>query len=84
MVLPHCKGMKQIVDVFHVLGVTKNMLYVGAIVDMGHVVMFNATKCWVMTFQEPRKVVVVGTRDCDSGFTNWRLLSRETCSWQKE
>jgi hypothetical protein len=60
--------MKQIVDVLHVLGVTKNMLYAGAIIDMGCVVVFSATKCWVMTFQEPRKVVVVGTRDCDSGF----------------
>ncbi len=60
--------MKQIVDVLYILGVTKNMLYVGAIVDMGCVVMFIATKCWVMMFQERRIVVVVGTRDCDSGF----------------
>jgi hypothetical protein len=60
--------MKQIVDVLHVLGVTKNMLYVGAIIDMGCVVGFSATKCWVMMFQEPRRVVAVRTRDCDSGF----------------
>jgi hypothetical protein len=47
-----CDGkMKQIHDVFYVLGITKNLLSIRAIIDKGCFVIFGMFRCWVVSSQ---------------------------------
>jgi hypothetical protein len=52
MTLSHSTCLQQIPNVFHVLKVTKNLLFVKTIIDKGYHVVFNPNNCWVMTIQK--------------------------------
>jgi len=49
------EGVKQVEDMFLVLRVTKQLLFVGGIVDNGCHVVFGSKKYWIVNGQNPTK-----------------------------
>jgi hypothetical protein len=47
--------------------VSKNLLSIGAIVDMGYGVMFGVTNCWIISTKSPHKLIVKGRTDPTNG-----------------
>jgi hypothetical protein len=53
--------------------VKKNLLPVGALTDMGCVVVFGKYKCWIFTTTKPHKVLPTGHRDVTNGLHRLEL-----------
>jgi hypothetical protein len=53
-------GIKKIIDVLYVLGVTKNLLSVGMIVDKGYPIMFDVQQCILTKTIQLNKVITKG------------------------
>jgi hypothetical protein len=45
-------------NVLYIPGVKKNLLSVGAIANMGYVVMFIPNKCWIVSKKHPHRIIV--------------------------
>ncbi len=56
----HDSRVKQVEYVLLVLRVTKNLLFVGSIINKGCYVLFGAKKCWVLNAQDLAKVLAEG------------------------
>jgi hypothetical protein len=60
-------------NVLYVPGVKKKLLSVGAIANMGYVVMFSPNKCWIVSKKYPHRIIVDGMKDTVNGL--YRLVS---------
>ncbi len=54
---------KKLDNALFVLKVTKNLLLVGTLANKRCVVVFGSKKCWVITTNEPKKVIVKKVKD---------------------
>ncbi len=43
------------------------MIYVGCLVDIGHVIAFSNYKCWVFNILQKKKVMAIGKKDDNNG-----------------
>lgn len=66
-IISHNGAIKTVNNVLYVAKVSKVLVSIGAIVDMGYVVMFNVTKCWIISTKSPHKLIVNGIRDPTNG-----------------
>jgi hypothetical protein len=67
-----------IVDVLYVLGLMKNLLSIGMIVDKGNIVIIDFNKCLVVNNQNPNSIVVRGVRDPKNGLHKLEVHSIES------
>ncbi len=65
--MTHNGETKKVSDVLYVLGINKNLLFVGAIISKGCVVIFGSQKCWIITTSFPSKLIIEGERDKSNG-----------------
>jgi hypothetical protein len=68
----HDSKIKQVENVFFVLGVSKNILFVGSIIDKGCYILFSAKKCWVLNSRNSAKMLAEGYQDQTNGL--YKLL----------
>lgn len=66
-IISHNGAIKTMNNVIYVLRVSKNLLFVGAITNMGYMVMFGITKCWIISTKSLHKLIVNGRRDPTNG-----------------
>jgi hypothetical protein len=59
---------KSIRDVQYVLGLYRNILSIGKIVDLGHLALFDQAACFIISKEKPFRVIAKGTRTPGNGF----------------
>jgi transposase InsO family protein len=68
-------GIKQISSVYFVLGLNRNLLFVGQITELGCFVIFDEARCIALTKQKPCRIVARGKRDPKNGLYVLSLVS---------
>lgn len=58
---------KSMSNVFYVPSVKKNLLSIGALVDMGCIIVFGKAKCWILLTNISNKVLTFGVQDVENG-----------------
>ncbi len=58
---------KSMNNILYVPSVKKNLLSIGALVDMGCIVVFGKAKCWILPTNISNKVLTFGVRDVENG-----------------
>jgi hypothetical protein len=66
---------KKFDNALFVFKVTKNLLLVGALANKRCVVVFGSKNCWVITTNEPNKVIVKKVRDEFNGLYKLEVVN---------
>jgi hypothetical protein len=53
-------------------------LFLGAIIDVGYVIMFRKNTCWIVVATSPHKILVVGHKDSMNGLYKLELKLPQT------
>jgi hypothetical protein len=53
---------KSVSRIFYVPGMIKNLLSVGKLIDEGYLILFGSKHCWVFSKNDPRKILLSGSR----------------------
>lgn len=69
------KGMS---DIFYMLGVKNNVLFVRAIIDVGYVIMLRKNTCWIVVATSLHKILVVGHKYSVNGLYKLELKLPKT------
>ncbi len=73
--MTHNGETKKVNDVLYVLGINKNLLSMGAIINKRCVVIFGSQKCWIV-MSLPSKLIVEGEGDKFNGLYKLALSNQ--------
>jgi hypothetical protein len=66
---------KTIVDDLYILGLSKNFLLVGMIVNKGNTMIFDFGKCLVILNKDPNTIMAKGVKDLKNGLYKLKVYS---------
>jgi hypothetical protein len=53
--------------VFYVPSLKRNLIFVGCLTDVGHIVAFSDDRCWILNNTSKKRVLATGVQDCKNG-----------------
>jgi hypothetical protein len=76
-----CQGRIKVMNIIiYVLGAKKNVLSIGAIANMGCVVIFGKISCWIVIVFTPHEIVVTSQRDLTNGLYKLTITTLQKVS----